>query len=198
MLRTVSHLVSRSRRFPARRFRHVPRVSRVAAGIGLLSLFLVGQARASADDDACNKPSCQKQKNNQVDPPKRTKTAGDPVVMYTGDLDLEETDLQIPGRGMDLSFTRSYRSGTAVDTALGKKWDFSWNQSIVLEYRRNPAPLYRGPQKSGETGGTTSPLPTRRRLLLRRRPEDRQILDPGELVGATVGIPGRILLEAAA
>ncbi len=57
---------------------------------------------------------------------------GDPNPMYgvyghSGEFHLEVTDLRIRGRGMDVVWTRTYRSRTGPATAMGNGWDFSYN-----------------------------------------------------------------------
>ncbi len=48
-----------------------------------------------------------------------------------GEFHLEVEDLRIPGRGLDLVLSRSYRSGFPNESALGHGWDFSYN--VYLE-----------------------------------------------------------------
>jgi YD repeat-containing protein len=47
--------------------------------------------------------------------------------LSSGELQSEETDLVIPGRGLDFAWTRTYRSRTETTTAQGAGWDFSYN-----------------------------------------------------------------------
>lgn len=49
----------------------------------------------------------------------------------TGELLCEETDLLIPGRGLDIVWTRTYRSRTGPNTTQGHGWDFSYNVSLT-------------------------------------------------------------------
>ncbi|HQF15332.1 MAG TPA: DUF6531 domain-containing protein, partial [Thermogutta sp.] len=56
------------------------------------------------------------------------------VVVGTGELLLEETDISLPGRGgLGLSFVRYYSSHVGYDGPLGPGWDHNCNQRIVAE-----------------------------------------------------------------
>ena len=55
------------------------------------------------------------------------KTAGDPVVLFSGQLALDVTDLEVPGRGLHFRFSRAYRHRTAYRGPLGYGWDHTWN-----------------------------------------------------------------------
>lgn len=52
------------------------------------------------------------------------------VQLHSGEYVERDTDLSIPGRGIDWSFNRTYRSGANFETALGQSWDFSDNRRI--------------------------------------------------------------------
>ncbi|MDA1014987.1 MAG: DUF6531 domain-containing protein, partial [Planctomycetota bacterium] len=52
------------------------------------------------------------------------------VSLHSGEYTETVTDLSIPGRGFDWSFTRTYRSGANFETALGQGWDFTDNRRI--------------------------------------------------------------------
>ena len=60
----------------------------------------------------------------------RTKCALRPA---TGEVELEEADLVIPGRGLDFAWTRTYRSRTGTNSVQGAGWDFSYNVSLALQ-----------------------------------------------------------------
>ncbi len=45
----------------------------------------------------------------------------------TGELQLEETDLFIPGRGLDFVWTRTYRSRTGINSSMGQNWSHSYD-----------------------------------------------------------------------
>lgn len=52
------------------------------------------------------------------------------IIPATGELRCQETDLFIPGRGLDFAWVRTYRSRTGPTTAQGASWDFSYNVSV--------------------------------------------------------------------
>lgn len=52
------------------------------------------------------------------------------VRLHTGEVSRRAVDLEIPGRGMNWSFQRSYRSETNFVTPLGDNWDFSDNRRL--------------------------------------------------------------------
>ncbi len=101
---------------------------------------------------------------NETEPEKEDEEAGDPVTLFTGNFHLEETDLVLPGRGLDLEFHRTYHNGTAVHSYLGPKWDLSLFQRVVIQYKPF-VQLYYGPQDTvgrspftlprGSVGGVT-------------------------------------------
>jgi len=55
---------------------------------------------------------------------------GDEVLLHSGETRRVEVDLHIKGRGMDFIWARWYRSGYGLDSAQGKRWDFSYNVHI--------------------------------------------------------------------
>ncbi len=76
----------------------------------------------------------QAETNDQTNPEKEDAVDGDPVVQFTGNLQMEETDLTIQGRGMNVEIVRTYRNNSAVETPLGLGWDLNWFKRIVVEY----------------------------------------------------------------
>jgi YD repeat-containing protein len=50
----------------------------------------------------------------------------------TGEFRCQETDLAVPGRGLDFAWTRTYLSRTGPTTAQGAGWDFSYNVTIAV------------------------------------------------------------------
>jgi RHS repeat-associated protein len=59
--------------------------------------------------------------------------AGDPVDTATGNFSETYKDLAIPGRGLPLSFTRTYNSGAAATNGpLGFGWTMSYNASLTI------------------------------------------------------------------
>ncbi|MCC7170200.1 MAG: RHS repeat protein [Planctomycetes bacterium] len=130
------------------------------------AIVLGGEARAqNPNPHTPRAPSDAIEANSQDKLDESKNTEGDPVEPSTGNFTLEETDLALPGRGLSLSFTRHYRSGSVVHSTLGPKWDFNWNQYIALEWHKIPpiggggggpsgmsASGYTGGQKYGITG----------------------------------------------
>lgn len=57
---------------------------------------------------------------------------GDPVNPFSGEFMTSETDLHIPGRGMDFAFTRTYRSRIQYNGVIGCNWDHSYNQRLTI------------------------------------------------------------------
>jgi YD repeat-containing protein len=49
------------------------------------------------------------------------------VSLSSGEVQAQATDLEIPGVGLDFVWTRTYRSRTGPGTALGPRWDFSYD-----------------------------------------------------------------------
>ncbi len=79
-------------------------------------------------------PSSQAEENDQTDPKKEDSKEGDPVVQFTGNLVMEETDLHVSGRHMDVDIIRTYQNNSSAKTALGPGWDLNWFQRIVVDY----------------------------------------------------------------
>jgi YD repeat-containing protein len=52
------------------------------------------------------------------------------IFSATAELQLQETDLVVPGVGLDFAFVRTYRSRTGATTPLGHGWDHSYNLAI--------------------------------------------------------------------
>ncbi|RQH03259.1 DUF6531 domain-containing protein [Natrarchaeobius oligotrophus] len=57
----------------------------------------------------------------------RSKTGGDPLLLASGQFFHRVTDLELAGRGLALSFTRTYLSGATYDGPLGHNWDHNYN-----------------------------------------------------------------------
>jgi YD repeat-containing protein len=57
---------------------------------------------------------------------------GEPCGIFSGtaELQFQETDLIVPGVGLDFVFVRTYRSRTGSTTPMGHSWDHSYNLSI--------------------------------------------------------------------
>lgn len=52
------------------------------------------------------------------------------VLRATGELRLRQTDLAIPGRGLDFIWARTYRSRTTPSTSFGTRWTHSYDVDI--------------------------------------------------------------------
>lgn len=61
-----------------------------------------------------------------------THTGGDPVILRTGELVVDATDLRIPGRGLDFEMRRTYRSQLNLNGTLGWNWDFTYNEMLMV------------------------------------------------------------------
>ena len=55
---------------------------------------------------------------------------GGAVYVSSGEYYLEQTDLEIPGRGFDFVWNRKYRSRVVLESALGPQWDFGYNRFV--------------------------------------------------------------------
>lgn len=55
----------------------------------------------------------------------------DPITLHNGEFVLQITDLKIPGRGFDWTFTRTYKSRVTFDSPLGHNWDFNYNSRLL-------------------------------------------------------------------
>lgn len=110
---------------------------RALNAIGLVAVTYILASVADAQNPNAHTPrapSDATEANSQDQKDISKAKEGDPVEPSTGNFMLEETDLVLPGRGLSLSFTRHYRSGSVVHSTLGAKWDFNWNQYIALEW----------------------------------------------------------------
>lgn len=65
-----------------------------------------------------------------------TSGGNDPFSVTSGVFQIEETDIDIPGRGFNLSFSRSY-PGISDSTELGKKWAHNYNYRLKLSIAPN-------------------------------------------------------------
>ncbi|MCK4764891.1 MAG: RHS repeat protein, partial [Candidatus Aminicenantes bacterium] len=53
------------------------------------------------------------------------------VILHSGEFAVSEIDLQIPGRGFDFVFRRTYRSQVVYSGVLGWGWDHTYNRRIL-------------------------------------------------------------------
>ena len=56
----------------------------------------------------------------------------DPILMFSGELLIETTDLKIPGRGFDFEFKRTYRSRYESNGVLGHGWEHNHEERLVF------------------------------------------------------------------
>ncbi len=64
----------------------------------------------------------------------RTKCANNlRILPSTGELQFEEEDLIVPGRGLDFVWTRIYRSRTGRSTSMGQNWSHGYDLRVFLE-----------------------------------------------------------------
>ena len=54
------------------------------------------------------------------------------VYLNDGEFHDNVVDLTIPGRGLDWSFQRDYRSGEVTDGPLGRNWDFNYDRRLLV------------------------------------------------------------------
>jgi RHS repeat-associated protein len=60
-------------------------------------------------------------------------TSDDPVILNSGDFFESEIDLAVPGRGLDWSFQRTYRSQSRVRTSMGFGWVHNAMQALAVD-----------------------------------------------------------------
>ncbi|MBI4583456.1 MAG: Ig-like domain-containing protein [Planctomycetes bacterium] len=58
-------------------------------------------------------------------------STGDPVNPFTGEMVMDESDLAIPGRGLNFAFVRTYRSQIEFNGPLGHGWDHNLNDRLT-------------------------------------------------------------------
>jgi hypothetical protein len=118
---------------PTRRADLLRRLAAFLVGVGLSAAPTAAQQFPPPDNDFIN-PGAKWLENDHLVPPKPSAAGGDPVVLATGNLFIQETDLVVPGRGMDLVIGRSYRSGAADNTRLGHRWTSSLFETITIGF----------------------------------------------------------------
>jgi phage tail-like protein len=60
-----------------------------------------------------------------------SKRGYDRVSAANGECVVTEEDLSVPGRGLDFTWTRTYRSRNGTNTVMGQNWDHSYNLRIT-------------------------------------------------------------------
>src|SRR5262249_46046657 len=64
-------------------------------------------------------------------------SAGGMVPPNSGAARQQVTDVSIPGRGFDLTFTRTYRSDVQHAGTLGNNWDFNYDRRLLVAVPQN-------------------------------------------------------------
>lgn len=82
-------------------------------------------------DTACECCECPPDTASMITSGSLTNDTPDPVTLHNGEFILQETDLAIPGRGFDWTFTRTYKSRITYDGTLGHNWDFNYNSRLI-------------------------------------------------------------------
>ena len=104
-----------------------------AKGVAQVGLGVAGQRLAGESDDCDDgnddeAPSALMFLMKAKEKANRTKCANYVRTFpATTELQLEEVDLVLPGRGIDLVWARTYRSRTGRTTPMGINWDHSYN-----------------------------------------------------------------------
>ena len=121
-------------------------LSTIASMTAAIVLSQSSSAQMPPTDDAQD-PEDVYDNNGEVRPKQAVEMIGDPVQASTGQLVLSDTDLELEGRGIDIEFTRHYRSGaTDYLTLLGDRWCHSYDQKIILKIEPIEVHEYLGPQ----------------------------------------------------
>ena len=69
---------------------------------------------------------------------KRNQCGSDLVVfLHSGEFYVHSIDLEIPGRGINWQFVRSYRSGSSFEGSMGHNWEFNYNRRLILVDQNN-------------------------------------------------------------
>lgn len=61
------------------------------------------------------------------------KDSGDDIYFHSGEFNLDIVDLEIPSRGFNFRFERSYKNQISYDGPLGYNWDFNYNMRLAQE-----------------------------------------------------------------
>lgn len=96
--------------------------------------FATKPSQAGGLTEQPDKPNQQVQQQQAANTTKEgTNTAGDPVLLHSGELLQSEVDLRIPGVGIDYEFRRTYRSRIIAEGPLGFNWEHNYQQRLVLQ-----------------------------------------------------------------
>ena len=88
--------------------------------------------KTSLASDAANMMSTYDNSKKDGSSFRNLKTAGDPVYLHNGDFVYTNQDLFIPGRGLNLELTRTYKAMSRYNGPMGLGWDFNYNKRVVL------------------------------------------------------------------
>jgi RHS repeat-associated protein len=83
--------------------------------------------RPPAERGAGDAPADDSGDQGTASSPADGKTGGDPLVLFSGQLYHQVTDLEMRGRGLHFSFVRTHLSQTLYKGPLGYCWDHSYN-----------------------------------------------------------------------
>jgi RHS repeat-associated protein len=84
----------------------------------------------SPDTMTTNQDNLESNNAKEVTRPSRyanSKTGGDPLILFSGQLYYQVTDLEVNGRGLHFAFKRTYLHQTLYKGPLGYSWDHSYN-----------------------------------------------------------------------
>lgn len=91
-------------------------------------------AGAVFDNESFNDQTLNKYLNNDL---VITPSTVDPVSTVTGNMYHDETDVTIKGRGLNLSFTRTYNSSPVKEDSVGLPLGFNWTHSYNMSLKSN-------------------------------------------------------------
>lgn len=105
-------------------------------------------------------------------------TALDPVVLYSGEFKLEETDLRVKSVGMDFEFKRIYRNKWERKSVMGYNWIFNYGERLLIHdnsvmYRSESGQVYGF--KKQQDGSFQSPYQLF--SILKKRGENYELKD---------------------
>jgi RHS repeat-associated protein len=99
-----------------------------------------GDATCCCCSDTLNAASNEPTPSSGTDGP--TDATGDhSVALYDGSFQYTVTDLTIPGRGLNWSFERVYRSDVSESGPLGANWDFNYDRRLEVVTAQNLAEI---------------------------------------------------------
>lgn len=111
------------------------------AGVVALCALLASPFAVAQDEDPPEQPPPNKASETENADDENS----DPLDLFNGAFRREETDIRVPGRGLDFEWTRTYRSRTGPlvpDTPMGNRWDHCYN--IYLTQNESDLVLHDG------------------------------------------------------